>query len=86
MSEAVLDDLGDLLPAPAGVATAAAKAWRYVDEMREIAATQAAAGLPGALFEGMAQAYEELARRSAGRSLDDVTGDASWEQVLGDLR
>ena len=41
---------------------AAAKSGRYVGEMREIAATQAAAGLTPALFEGMAEVYSALAR------------------------
>lgn len=40
------------------VASGATKAHRYVAEMREIAATQRAAGLPGELFDGFAAAYE----------------------------
>jgi 3-hydroxyisobutyrate dehydrogenase-like beta-hydroxyacid dehydrogenase len=44
-----------------GVASAAAKAARYVPEMREIAATQRAAGLPAELFEAFALVYAELA-------------------------
>lgn len=86
VTEAVLDDLGDLLPRPDSVAMAATKAWRFVDEMREIAATQGAAGLPDALFEGMAQVYEELARRSGARSLEGVPGDGTWADVLAALR
>lgn len=86
VTDAVLDDLGDLLPAPRSVATAGAKAWRYVDEMREIAATQGAAGLPDALFEGMAQVYEELGRRAGNRSADEPAADSTWAEVLGSLR
>jgi 3-hydroxyisobutyrate dehydrogenase-like beta-hydroxyacid dehydrogenase len=44
-----------------GVPQAATKAHRYVDEMREISATQAAAGLTPALFEAMAQVYAQVA-------------------------
>ena len=59
----VLADLrGDGLDGSAGVAVAATKADRYVDEMREIAATQADAGLTPALFEAFAEIYAEVAR------------------------
>ena len=53
--------------------------------MREIAATQAAAGLPPALFEAMAEVYEQLAapgsrvrirRTSASNSPLGAPGDA----------
>ena len=43
------------------VAVAATKAWRYVPEMREIAATQRAAGLTPALFEAYAQVWADVA-------------------------
>jgi 3-hydroxyisobutyrate dehydrogenase-like beta-hydroxyacid dehydrogenase len=43
------------------LATAAAKSERYVGEMREIASTQAAAGLTPALFEAMAEIYAAMA-------------------------
>ncbi len=46
----------------AAVALAAAKAARFVPEMREIAATQAGAGLTAALFEAYAQLWERIAR------------------------
>lgn len=64
--EQVLDDLRGSDPklveqAPASIARAGAKSRRYVAEMREIAATQAAAGLPSALFEGFAATYGFLA-------------------------
>jgi 3-hydroxyisobutyrate dehydrogenase-like beta-hydroxyacid dehydrogenase len=45
----------------ASVALAAVKAARYVPEMREIAATQRAAGLPAGLFEAFAEVYAGLA-------------------------
>ena len=86
VTDLVLDDLGDRLPGPSQIALSARKAWRFVDEMREIAATQQAAGLPAALFEGMAQAYEELARRAPSRATDDVPADLDWPGVLDPLR
>lgn len=43
------------------VALAATKADRFVGEMREIARTQAGAGLPAELFTGMAQVWEAVA-------------------------
>ena len=63
----VLDDLGDSFPrqidrAARMLAVSATKADRYVAEMREIAATQAAVGLTPALFEAMAEVYEDVAR------------------------
>src|SRR3954469_16325256 len=44
------------------VAVAATKAWRFVDEMHQIALAQGAAGLPAELFEAMAVVYAELAK------------------------
>jgi 3-hydroxyisobutyrate dehydrogenase-like beta-hydroxyacid dehydrogenase len=59
----VLADLGgNGLDGSAGVPVAATKAGRYVDEMREIAATQADAGLTPALFEAFAGIYADVAR------------------------
>jgi 3-hydroxyisobutyrate dehydrogenase-like beta-hydroxyacid dehydrogenase len=49
------------------IAMAATKAWRYVPEMREIARTQAGAGLPEALFAAMATVYEQLAETELAR-------------------
>jgi 3-hydroxyisobutyrate dehydrogenase-like beta-hydroxyacid dehydrogenase len=58
----VLDDLRDSgLDGSGGVASAATKAHRYVDEMLQIAATQADAGLTPALFEAYAQIYAGIA-------------------------
>jgi 3-hydroxyisobutyrate dehydrogenase-like beta-hydroxyacid dehydrogenase len=70
--EHVLDDLGDTFPhlveRPGGaLARAASVSARYVGEMHEIAATQAAAGLPASLFEGVADVYRELARHPLAR-------------------
>jgi ethanolamine ammonia-lyase large subunit len=42
-------------------AVAATKAWRFADEMDEIAATQSGAGLTPELFAAMAEVYRRLA-------------------------
>jgi 3-hydroxyisobutyrate dehydrogenase-like beta-hydroxyacid dehydrogenase len=61
----VLADLGgNGLDRSAAVTIAATKADRYVDEMREIAATQSEAGLTPALFEAFAEIYADVARTS----------------------
>ena len=49
------------LAGTAGVVGAATKAHRVVDEMHEIAATQAEAGLDPALFEAFAAVYADIA-------------------------
>ena len=65
----VLADLGESFGTPYEVALAATKAHRYVAEMREIARSQAAAGLTPALFEAYAEVWAEVADRplAAGR-------------------
>lgn len=82
--DVVLDDLGDLLPDPRSVALAASKAWRYVDEMREIAATQGAVGLPSGLLEGVAIAFAEM--RSSLGDPEDVPVWVEWSAVLEAMR
>jgi 3-hydroxyisobutyrate dehydrogenase-like beta-hydroxyacid dehydrogenase len=68
------------------LAVAATKAHRYVGEMREISATQQAAGLP-ALFDAVAEVYEQLAESRLGRSApEDVGRDLSLTDVLDGLR
>jgi 3-hydroxyisobutyrate dehydrogenase-like beta-hydroxyacid dehydrogenase len=58
----VLADLGrNGLDNSKAVARAATKAHRFVDEMRQIAATQAGAGLTPALFEAFAEVYADIA-------------------------
>jgi len=83
----VLDDLGDRAEsAGQTIANAAAKSGRYVGEMREIAATQAAAGLPAELFEAMATVYAALAETPLGaRSPEEVDAAAKLEDLLGEL-
>jgi len=45
-----------------GLGGSAAKAWRWVGEMEEIAATFEAAGLPGGFHEASAEVYRRLAQ------------------------
>lgn len=69
------------------LASAAAKSGRYVAEMREIAATQAAAGLTPALFEAMAKIYATVAEtRLAETRPEDIPSNLSLLEVLDGLR
>ncbi|MGE5272412.1 MAG: DUF1932 domain-containing protein [Verrucomicrobiota bacterium] len=82
----VLDDLDDLVSgAGRRIARAAAKADRYVGEMHEISAAQAAAGLEPALFEAMAQVYAQIASTALGRVPPEDAG-SDLEAALGQLR
>lgn len=69
------------------VAVSATKAWRFVDEMHQIARTQADAGLAAALFEGVAAAYERASRTRLGHvAPEDVDREATVDDVLARLR
>jgi 3-hydroxyisobutyrate dehydrogenase-like beta-hydroxyacid dehydrogenase len=83
----VLEDLADLADgAGRSIARSATKSPRYVDEMHEIAATQAAAGLTPALFEAMAEVYSALARRPlAQESPESIGADVELADVLRNL-
>jgi 3-hydroxyisobutyrate dehydrogenase-like beta-hydroxyacid dehydrogenase len=85
--EHVLDDLGELADGAARrIARGAAKSERYVGEMHEIAATQAAAGLTPALFEAMAVVYAALAERPLARKApEDIGAGIELERVLDEL-
>ena len=89
--EHVLEDLRKSFPelvdgAGTAVARAATKSARYVPEMREIAATQATAGLPPELFEGIAAAYEALSKRDlASTAPEDVPARLSVSDALDQL-
>ena len=84
----VLDDLGDSFPrqidrAARMLAVSATKADRYVAEMREIASTQAAVGLTPALFEAMAEVYEDVARSAiAAEAPEAIPSEPELETVL----
>ena len=69
------------------VALAASKAWRFVDEMHEIASTQRDAGLPGALFDGVAAAYARTAQTELGHTDPEAVDRlVSIDAVLAALR
>jgi 3-hydroxyisobutyrate dehydrogenase-like beta-hydroxyacid dehydrogenase len=69
------------------LAMAASKSARYVGEMREIAATQEAAGLTPSLFEAMAEVYAEAAEtRLAREHPEELPAELSLERVLDGLR
>jgi 3-hydroxyisobutyrate dehydrogenase-like beta-hydroxyacid dehydrogenase len=69
------------------LASAAAKSERYVGEMHEIAATQAAAGLTPALFEAMAEVYAMLANTPlASTPPEDVGSELELPAILDALR
>jgi 3-hydroxyisobutyrate dehydrogenase-like beta-hydroxyacid dehydrogenase len=87
----VLDDLHDSYPrqidrAARLLAVSTTKAGRYVGEMREIAATQASAGLPPELFEAMATVYARLATTPLGSEAPEAIPETPvLEDVLDQL-
>jgi 3-hydroxyisobutyrate dehydrogenase-like beta-hydroxyacid dehydrogenase len=86
----VLDDLHDSFPhqldrAARLVAISATKSGRYVAEMREIAATQASAGLSPALFEAFADAYGAIASTEAARPAPEDVAAPELATVLAAL-
>jgi len=88
--EVVLDDLAREFPdvvARLGpyLGSSASKAHRYVAEMREIAATQAAAGLAPELFEAVALVWAGVAGTAAGRVTPEAARAATLDEVLGGL-
>lgn len=83
----VLEDLARAGHEPGrDIAVAATKAWRYVPEMLQIAASQRNAGLPGELFEAFATVYAELAHTELAQeepeSVDTAAPVASLIQRL----
>jgi len=64
---------------------ASAKAWRYVPEMEEIAATQAGAGLTPALFLAVATVYADIAERELADAPEAVPDDVPLADVLARL-
>jgi 3-hydroxyisobutyrate dehydrogenase-like beta-hydroxyacid dehydrogenase len=85
--EHVLDDLVDTGLANRGrtggtIGKASAKAWRYVPEMEQIAATQAEASLTPELFRAIADVYAELAERAVADAPEDVADDVPLAEVL----
>ena len=84
----VLDDLHDSFPAQIDraarlLAVSTTKAGRYVGEMREIADTQANAGLTPVLFEAMAEVYGHLAETDlAAAAPESIPPEPPLEEVL----
>ena len=69
------------------LASAAAKSGRFVAEMREIAATQEAAGLTPALFDAMADVFAALSESDLARSApEEIPQDVRLDAVLDGLR
>jgi 3-hydroxyisobutyrate dehydrogenase-like beta-hydroxyacid dehydrogenase len=69
------------------LASAAAKSGRYVAEMREIAATQDAAGLTPALFDAMADVFAALSESDLARCAPEkIPQDVRLDAVLHGLR
>jgi 3-hydroxyisobutyrate dehydrogenase-like beta-hydroxyacid dehydrogenase len=84
LAELELSGLGVNVPGSAAVA--ATKADRYVPEMREIASTQAGAGLTPALFEAMAEVWGAIAEGPlAGADPETVDRSAPADQVVAGL-
>jgi 3-hydroxyisobutyrate dehydrogenase-like beta-hydroxyacid dehydrogenase len=89
--DVVLADLADVFAdldqwAARRLAVAASKSDRWVGEMREIAATQGAAGARPELFEAMAQVWEMVAASPLGRhSPEEATQDRPIADVLAEL-
>lgn len=88
VADVVLDDLAREYPdevariAPR-LSMAASKAHRYVGEMREIALTQEAAGLPRDLFDAMAVVWESVAATPAGsRTPEEAREDTDLSEVV----
>jgi 3-hydroxyisobutyrate dehydrogenase-like beta-hydroxyacid dehydrogenase len=82
----VLADLAhNGLDRSAGVARAATKAHRFVDEMRQIATTQAGAGLTPALFEALAEVYADIARTALADGDPETTGSLPAAEIVARL-
>lgn len=65
------------------IAVAATKSARFVEEMLQIATTQAGAGQERRLFDGVAAAYDRVSRTPLGRSApESVDAEISIEDVL----
>jgi 3-hydroxyisobutyrate dehydrogenase-like beta-hydroxyacid dehydrogenase len=90
--EVVLADLATAYPAEVGraarrVAVATSKSARFADEMEQIAATQAAAGVSGELFAGMAAVYRRLSQTAlADLSPEEAADLDDLAEVLDRLR
>ena len=90
--EHVLDDLRAGSPELVArverrLASAASKSSRYVAEMHEIAAAQAAAGLTPSLFEAIADVFSALSESELAQSApEDLPGRITLDEVLNGLQ
>jgi hypothetical protein len=81
--EEVVSDLDHAgLAQTAGVARGATKAWRYVAEMREVSATQAAAGLTPDLFAAIATIFAEVSQTELARDDPESPRELSAAEVV----
>ena len=80
LDQVVADLARNDLDGSAGVVVAATKAHRFVDEMREIATTQAGAGLTPALFEAFAAVYADV----AGTALAAADPETADQRLAGE--
>ncbi|MEO8889563.1 MAG: DUF1932 domain-containing protein [Jatrophihabitantaceae bacterium] len=91
VEDLVVDDLArdfpdDMARLPRELSVAASKAWRYVGEMREISATQGAAGARPELFDAMAEVWTMVSGRALGQlTPEEAIGPSSLAAVLEDL-
>jgi len=69
----------------ASVARSAPKAHRFVAEMREVAATQRAAGLTPALFEAIAAIYAEIADTRLAQGFPESVPELSPREIVARL-
>jgi 3-hydroxyisobutyrate dehydrogenase-like beta-hydroxyacid dehydrogenase len=82
LDEVVSDlELSGLGPT-AGVARSATKAWRFVDEMREVASTQEAAGLTPELFRVIAEIYAGVSGTPLAKGDPESDRELSAEEVV----
>lgn len=90
--EHVLDDLCAGAPellahVERRLASAVSKSPRYVAEMHEIAASQAAAGLTPSLFEAIADVFSALSESELAQSApEDLPGGITLDEVLNGLQ
>ena len=90
--DVVLDDLAEAFPDQVPgvgrrIALATSKSGRFVGEMEQIAATQAAAGVSEDLFAGMAAVYDRLSRTDvAALSPEEAAALTDLADVLERLR
>ncbi len=88
----VMDDLRDAYPdqverTAKRLAVTASKSGRFVDEMRQIAATQSSVGLTPALYDAMAEVYLDVSRTPlAGTTPEAAAELTDLAEVLRALR